>query len=87
MNFLAPQMLFGLLLIPIVIGFYLWAQRRRSQYAVRFTNLALLANLVRGAPRGGGTSRRPSTSVRSPRCSSAWRAPRWSWRHRGKTPP
>jgi Ca-activated chloride channel homolog len=51
MNFLAPQLLLGLLLIPIAIGFYLWAQRRRSRYAVRFTNLALLSNL---------TPRRPS---------------------------
>jgi Ca-activated chloride channel family protein len=51
MNFLAPQMLLGLLLIPVAIGFYLWAQRRRSKYAVRFTNLDLLANL---------TPRRPS---------------------------
>ena len=37
MNFLAPEMLLGLLLVPIAIGFYLWAQRRRSKYAVRFT--------------------------------------------------
>ncbi len=51
MNFLAPQFLLGLLLIPVAIGFYLWAQRRRSKYAVRFTNLALLSNL---------TPRRPS---------------------------
>ncbi len=51
MNFLAPQMLLGLLLVPLAIGFYLWAQRRRSKYAVRFTNLDLLANL---------TPRRPS---------------------------
>ncbi len=51
MNFLAPQLLLGLLLIPVAIGFYLWAQRRRSKYAVRFTNLALLSNL---------TPRRPS---------------------------
>jgi Ca-activated chloride channel family protein len=51
MNFLAPEMLLGLLLVPIAIGFYLWAQRRRSKYAVRFTNLDLLANL---------TPRRPS---------------------------
>jgi Ca-activated chloride channel family protein len=51
MTFLAPQMLLGLLLVPIAIGFYLWAQRRRSKYAVRFTNLDLLANL---------TPRRPS---------------------------
>jgi Ca-activated chloride channel homolog len=51
MNFLAPQLLLGLLLVPVAIGFYLWAQRRRSRYAVRFTNLALLSNL---------TPRRPS---------------------------
>src|SRR5258708_4494039 len=51
MNFLAPAMLLGLLLIPVAIGFYLWAQRRRSKSAVRFTNLDLLANL---------TPRRPS---------------------------
>ena len=50
MNFLAPELLLGLLLIPIAIGFYLWAQRRRSRYAVRFTNLALLANLAPRRP-------------------------------------
>jgi Ca-activated chloride channel family protein len=50
MNFLAPQLLLGLLLVPLAIGFYLWAQRRRSQYAVRFTNLALLTNLAPRRP-------------------------------------
>jgi Ca-activated chloride channel homolog len=50
MSFLAPQLLLGLLLIPIAIGFYLWAQRRRSRYAVRFTNLALLSNLAPRRP-------------------------------------
>jgi Ca-activated chloride channel family protein len=50
MNFLAPEMLLGLLLIPVAIGFYLWAQRRRSKYAVRFTNLDLLANLTPRRP-------------------------------------
>jgi Ca-activated chloride channel family protein len=50
MNFLAPEALLGLLLIPIAIGFYLWAQRRRTRYAVRFTNLALLSNLVPKRP-------------------------------------
>ncbi|MFL5675421.1 MAG: VWA domain-containing protein [Chloroflexota bacterium] len=50
MNFLAPEMLLGLLFVPIAIGFYLWAQRRRSAYAVRFTNLALLSNLVPKRP-------------------------------------
>jgi Ca-activated chloride channel homolog len=50
MNFLAPQMLLGLLLVPVAIAFYLWAQRRRSKYAVRFTNLDLLANLTPKRP-------------------------------------
>jgi len=50
MNFLAPELLLGLLLIPVAIGFYLWAQRRRTKYAVRFTNLALLANLAPKRP-------------------------------------
>ncbi len=50
MNFLAPELLLGLLLIPVAIGFYLWAQRRRSKYAVRFTNLALLSNLAPKRP-------------------------------------
>jgi Ca-activated chloride channel family protein len=50
MNFLAPELLLGLLLIPIAIAFYLWAQRRRSRYAVRFTNLDLLANLTPHRP-------------------------------------
>ena len=50
MNFLAPELLLGLLLVPIAIGFYLWAQRRRSRYAVRFTNLDLLANIAPRRP-------------------------------------
>lgn len=50
MTFLAPELLLGLLLIPVAIGFYLWAQRRRSRYAVRFTNLDLLANLTPKRP-------------------------------------
>jgi Ca-activated chloride channel family protein len=50
MNFLAPQLLLGLLLIPVAIAAYVWTQRRRSRYAVRFTNLELLANLAPKRP-------------------------------------
>jgi Ca-activated chloride channel family protein len=50
MNFLAPILLAGLLLVPALLGLYLWAQRRRTRYAVRFTNLDLLANLAPRRP-------------------------------------
>jgi Ca-activated chloride channel family protein len=50
MTFLAPLLLLGLLLVPILLGLYLWAQRRRTRYAVRFTNLDLLANLAPRRP-------------------------------------
>ena len=50
MTFLAPLLLLGLLLVPILAGLYVLVQRRRSRYAVRFTNLDLLANLAPKRP-------------------------------------
>ncbi len=50
MTFLAPLLLLGLLLVPVLLGLYLWAQRRRTRYAIRFTNLDLLANLAPRRP-------------------------------------
>lgn len=50
MTFLAPLLLIGLLLVPVLIGLYVVVQRRRSKYAVRFTNLDLLANLAPKRP-------------------------------------
>ncbi len=50
MNFLAPLLLVGLLLVPALLALYVWAQRRRTRYAVRFTNLDLLANLAPRRP-------------------------------------
>ncbi len=50
MTFLAPLLLFGLLLIPALIGLYVLVQRRRARYAVRFTNIDLLANLAPRRP-------------------------------------
>jgi Ca-activated chloride channel family protein len=60
LTFLAPLLLFGLLLVPALIGLYVLAQRRRARYAVRFTNLDLLANL---APRRPAWRRHVPTAV------------------------
>ncbi len=45
-----PGFLWALALIPVSILAYLLAQRRRTRYAVRFTNLDLLANVVSRSP-------------------------------------
>ncbi|HEV8424278.1 MAG TPA: VWA domain-containing protein [Actinomycetes bacterium] len=45
-----PGLLWALLLVPVALAAYLLAQRRRSRYTVRFTNLDLLANVVSGMP-------------------------------------
>src|SRR5436853_4766364 len=50
MSFEWPWLLWGLLLIPLALAAYVRAQRRRARYAVRFTNLDLLANLVERSP-------------------------------------
>ncbi len=42
MNFLEPARLWLLLLLPLLVGGYVLLQLRRSHYAVRFTNLALI---------------------------------------------
>ena len=51
MSFGSPVVLWGLFLVPLVVVLYVMAQRRRIRYAVRFTNLDLLANIVTKAPR------------------------------------
>ncbi|HEV7663244.1 MAG TPA: VWA domain-containing protein [Chloroflexota bacterium] len=50
MTFGWPMALLGLGLVPLLIGLYMWSQRRRRQYAVRFTNLALLREVVGKGP-------------------------------------
>jgi Ca-activated chloride channel homolog len=45
-----PGLLWALLLVPVAVVAYLLAQRRRAGYAVRFSNLELLANVVTGSP-------------------------------------
>jgi len=50
MTFAAPALLLGLLLVPAALVVYRTVQRRRSRYAVRFTNVDLLGNLVPRTP-------------------------------------
>jgi Ca-activated chloride channel family protein len=50
MTFADPLLLVGLLLVPLAVVVYRIVQRRRSRYAVRFTNVDLLGNLVPRSP-------------------------------------
>lgn len=50
MSFIWPLALLSLLLVPLALGLYVLAQRRRPKYAARFTNLDLLANVVDKTP-------------------------------------
>lgn len=51
MTFASPLLLASLLLVPAALLAYLVVQRRRSRYAVRFTNVDLLANIAPRTPR------------------------------------
>ena len=50
MTFETPGLLLVLLIVPLALGAYLLVQRRRERYVVRFTNVALLENLVPRRP-------------------------------------
>ena len=45
-SFATPIALVALILVPAVIAFALWADKRRTRYAVAFTNLDVLASVV-----------------------------------------
>jgi Ca-activated chloride channel family protein len=47
-SFQQPLLLLTLLVIPLAIGLYVLAERRRMRYAIRFTNLDVLAGVMRG---------------------------------------
>jgi Ca-activated chloride channel family protein len=51
MSFQSPWLLLALLLVPLAIAIYVLAERRRMRYAVRFTNLDVLAGVVGGGSR------------------------------------
>ena len=48
MSFGHPLLLLTLLVVPAAIGLFVLAERRRMRYAVRFTNLEVLAGVVGG---------------------------------------
>src|ERR1700716_960186 len=50
MSFQSPWLLLGLLAIPLLVGLYISSQQRRRAYAVRFTNLALLNQVMGKGP-------------------------------------
>ena len=48
MSFGSPIMLLALLVVPLAIALYLLAERRRMPYAVRYTNVDVLASVAGG---------------------------------------
>jgi Ca-activated chloride channel family protein len=50
MSFLWPDLLWGLLLVPVLIAVYVWAQRRRQQYALRYASLSLVREALGRGP-------------------------------------
>jgi Ca-activated chloride channel family protein len=48
MSFGHPLLLLTLLVLPLAIAVYLWLDRRRAKYAMTFTNLDVLASVMRG---------------------------------------
>jgi Ca-activated chloride channel family protein len=48
MSFQSPWLLLGLLALAAFVGLWLWLERRRARYAVRYTNVDVLATVVSG---------------------------------------
>lgn len=48
MSFQDPWMLLGLLVVAAFVGLWLWLERSRARYTVRYTNLDVLATVVTG---------------------------------------
>jgi Ca-activated chloride channel homolog len=48
MSFGHPLLLLTLLVLPLAVAVYLWLDRRRAKYAMTFTNVDVLASVVRG---------------------------------------
>ena len=51
MQFQSPDAFWLLILVPILIGLYLWFQRRRSRYALRYSSLSLVKEAMGSGPK------------------------------------
>ena len=50
MNFIWPSLLLLLLLVPVLVGAYLWLLKRRKKMAVSYANLALVRQAIKKGP-------------------------------------
>ncbi len=50
MSFLWPTSLFFLVAVPVLLGLYIWAQRRRRKYALRYASLSLVKEALGKGP-------------------------------------
>jgi Ca-activated chloride channel family protein len=50
MNFIFPLGLWLVLIVPILIALYIWAQRRRQKYALRYASLSLVKEALGRGP-------------------------------------
>ena len=50
MEFLWPNMLWLLLLVPLLLAVYVWTQRRRQRYALRYASLSLVREALGKGP-------------------------------------
>jgi Ca-activated chloride channel family protein len=66
-TFLFPFALWLTLVVPILIALYIWAQRRRQKYALRYASLSLVKEAM---GRGPGIRRHIRPPCSSLRCSS-----------------
>jgi len=50
MTFLWPTSLFFLVAVPVLLGMYIWSQRRRRKYALRYASLSLVKEALGRGP-------------------------------------
>ena len=50
MTFLWPAALAFLVAVPVLLGLYIWSQRRRRKYALRYASLSLVKEAMGRGP-------------------------------------